>query len=221
MHDSGLERAHVLDVAESVGVPFAEIEPATVARLAGLLDPGLVPANPLDVWGTGADTRELFGGSLLALAADPAVQAVALAVDLVHELDGDQSYPLAMLDVAERTDKPLAVLSNLSSAIDPELASQLRAAGIPVLEGTRSGLVALGKLLDHARRAAAADPCANGAPVATPHAHGASPAAGDSIDRARQTRGAALLASGEASRSAAARPAGRVRDRRCAGAAGC
>jgi acetate---CoA ligase (ADP-forming) len=180
VHDSGLERAHVADVAESVGVPFAEIAPATLARLADLLDPGLVPANPLDVWGTGADTRDLFGGSLLALAADPAVQAVALAIDLVHELDGDQSYPLAMLDVAGRTDKPLAVLSNFGSAIDPELAGQLRAAGVPVLEGTRPGLVALRHLLDHARRASAAVP------------------ADVVVHRDRQARGAALLANGQA-----------------------
>jgi acyl-CoA synthetase (NDP forming) len=197
VHDSGLERAHLVDVAESLDVPFAEIGAATVARLSDLLDDGLVPANPLDVWGTGADTRDLFGGSLLALAADPAVQTVALAVDLVHELDGDQSYPLAMLDVADRTDKPLAVLSNLSSAIDPDLARQLRAAGIPVLEGTRSGLVALRSLLAHARRDVAAGPRADGAPTAAPLAHGASRAAGHPIDRTRQTRAAALLASGD------------------------
>ncbi len=196
VHDSGLERAHLVDVAETLDVPFAEIDAATVARLTDLLDDGLVPANPLDVWGTGADTRDLFGGSLLALAADPAVQAVALAVDLVHELDGDQSYPLAMLDVADRTDKPLAVLSNLSGAIDPDQARQLRAAGIPVLEGTRSGLVALRSLLAHARRAAAG-PGADGAPTAAPLADGAREAAGDPVNRTRRTRGIALLASSE------------------------
>ncbi len=202
VHDSGLERAHVVDMAEAVGVAFAEIGPATIERLTDLLDAGLVPANPLDVWGTGADTRDLFGGSLLALAADPAVQAVALAVDLVHELDDDQSYPLAMLDVAERTDKPLAVLSNLGSVIDPDVARQLRAAGVPVLEGTRSGLVALRHLLDHARRGAAAGPCANGVVMAAPFAHGASTAGGDPVDGARQARGAELLARGEATGAA-------------------
>ena len=207
MHDSGLERAHVVDVAEAVGVPFAEIGPATVERLADLLDPGLVPANPLDVWGTGADIRGLFGGSLLALAADPAVQAVALAVDLVHELDGDQSYPLAMLDVAERTDKPLAVLSNLSSAIDPDVARQLRAAGVPVLEGTRSGLLALRHLLDYARHGEL-----DGSGTDEPRGDGG-------IRPDRQARGAALLASGQASGAAAARAAGRVRDQcRCSAA---
>ncbi len=215
VHDSGLERAHVVDIAEAVGVPFAEIGPATVSRLGALLDPGLVPANPLDVWGTGADTRELFGGSLLALAADPAVQAVALAVDLVHELDGDQSYPLAMLDVAAQTDKPLAVVSNLGSAIDLDVARQLRAAGVPVLEGTRSGLLALRHLLDYARRPAAAgsrsgEPRAgSGEPRARagepragsnePRAGGAEPRADGASRPDRQARGAALLASGRAS----------------------
>ncbi len=195
VHDSGLERAHVADLAEVVGVPFAEIGPATVERLAHLLDPGLVPANPLDVWGTGADTRDLFGGSLLALADDPAVQAVALAVDLVHELDGDESYPLAMLDVAERTSKPLAVLSNFSSAIDLDLARQLRGAGLPVLEGTRSGLLALRHLLDHARQSGAL--ARTGAAVPAPVAGAAVPA--DVVVRPdRRARGAALIANGQA-----------------------
>jgi len=149
VHDSGLERAHVADVADELGVPFAAISDATKARLADLLDPGLLPTNPLDVWGTGASTRQLFAGSLLALAQDDAVDAVALAVDLVTELDGDDSYQLAVLDAAERTDKPLAVIGNLPSVIDQEVAALLRRSGIPVLEGTRTGLLALRHLLDH------------------------------------------------------------------------
>ena len=149
MHDSGLERAHAADLAEQLGVPFAQLSDATRTRLAGLLDPGLEPGNPLDVWGTGADTVGLFASSLTALADDPSVAAVALAVDLVNELDGDDSYPQAALDAARRTDKPLVILSNLPSAIDQDAAAQLRRAAIPVLEGLRTGLLALGHLLDH------------------------------------------------------------------------
>ncbi len=188
VHDSGLERTHVVDMAAELGVPLAAIGPATVARLSKRLDPGLIPANPLDVWGTGADTRELFGASLAALAADPAVGAVTLAVDLVHELDGDDSYPLALLDVAAQTDKPLAVLSNLGSAIDPGVAGQLRDRGIPVLEGTRSGLLALRHLLDHARWRGRV-----GAPGADSDCIPAT-----ARDPSRRRRGAALLAAGEA-----------------------
>ncbi|HEX3388581.1 MAG TPA: acetate--CoA ligase family protein [Streptosporangiaceae bacterium] len=149
VHDSGLERAHVADVAEELGVPFAAISAETTARLAALLDPGLEPANPLDVWGTGARAQEQLTDSLAALADDPAVRAVALAVDLVHEFDGDDSYPLAVAETARRTSKPVVVLSNVPAAIDPDTAAGLRAGGIPVLEGTRSGLLALKHLLDH------------------------------------------------------------------------
>jgi acetate---CoA ligase (ADP-forming) len=180
VHDSGLQRAHVVDLADELGVQFADISPATTARLSGLLDAGLEPGNPLDVWGTGADTRSLFGGCLAAMAEDPAVTAVALAVDLVPELDCDRSYPLALADVVARTSKPVAVLSNLGSAIDLDAAGQLRQAGVPVLEGTRSGLLALRHLMEHGRPL----PSVCDAFVADP---------------ARRRRGAQLLAGGEAS----------------------
>ena len=147
VHDSGAERALVVDVADAEGVPFTALAPATTARLAEVLEPGLPAANPLDVWGTGADTEGLFTTCLRTVAADPGVAAVALAVDLVHELDGDESYPRAAAAAASSTPKPVAVLSNLGSGIDPEAADWLRARGVPVLEGTRSGLRALGHLL--------------------------------------------------------------------------
>ena len=102
VHDSGLERAHVADLAAELGVPFAPIAPATTDRLAAVIDPGLRPGNPLDVWGTGRDTEPLFAECLAALAADPEVAAVALAVDLVPEFDGDEAYPRAVLAAAAR-----------------------------------------------------------------------------------------------------------------------
>ena len=152
VHDSGLERAHTADLAAELSVPFADLAPATHARLAASLDPGLDPANPLDVWGTGRDTEPLFAECLSALADDPAVAAVALAVDLVPEFDGDESYPAAMLAAAAGTAKPVAVLAGLPSAVDQAAAARLRAAGVPVLEGTRTGLLALRHLLDHSGR---------------------------------------------------------------------
>jgi acetate---CoA ligase (ADP-forming) len=179
VHDSGLERAHVADVADELGVPFAAISAATTARLAALLDPGLEAANPLDVWGTGARAQEQLSGSLSALADDPAVRAVALAVDLVHEFDGDESYPLAVTETARRTSKPVVVLSNVPAAIDPDAAAGLRAGGIPVLEGTRTGLLALKHLLDHA-----ADPDP--------------PAPAVAVDQARQERWTRVIAAGQA-----------------------
>jgi hypothetical protein len=181
VHDSGFERAHVADVAAGVGVPFAPLGEATKQRLAAVLDPGLEPGNPLDVWGTGRDPEALFTEALSALADDPAVGAVALAVDLVTEYDGDDSYRTAILAAAAKTEKPLAVLASIPAAIDQETASGLRAAGIPVLESTRTGLLALRHLLAQAMPLGARPrphECAFGVPAGTPKAHSSGPQAG-------------------------------------------
>ena len=160
MHDSGLERAHIADLASDLGVPFGPIGEATIRRLADVLDPGLEPGNPLDMWGASSKAQWQLTESLAALADDPAVAAVALAVDLVTEFDGDSSYPDALAEAARRTDKPLAVLAGIPSAVDPAVAGALRAAGIPVLEGARSGLLALGHLLAHGTWSPPAEPLA-------------------------------------------------------------
>ena len=146
-HDSGAERVLVADVAERLGVRFATLAEPTLTRLAAVLDPGLVPMNPLDVWGRGTETVELFTECLSALADDPDTGAVALAVDLVEEYDGDDGFAVVLENLVSRTDKPLAVVGHVSSAVDPVIAARLRASGIPVLEGTASGLRALGHLM--------------------------------------------------------------------------
>ncbi|SRR6266536_896623 len=215
VHDSGLERAHAADLAEQLGVPYASIGEPTLARLASLLDPGLEPANPLDIWGTGGDVQRQVAGSLVALADDPAVAAVALAVDLVREFDGDRSYPAAVLAAAARTAKPVAVLTSFASAVDQEVAGELRAAGIPVLEGMRTGLLALRHLLDQADRDALArsvppdsqaslarlEPSGDGRRNEGGQPGGGLPGSGRAgwqPDEARRARGAALLAAGQA-----------------------
>jgi acyl-CoA synthetase (NDP forming) len=148
VHDSGAERALAVDVAASVGATFAEVSAETLDRLGGLLDPGLEPGNPLDVWGSGEATRELFGRSLIALATDPLVSAAALFVDLVPEYDGDESYCEALVDAWDATVTPLCLVTNLPSALDRAAARRLRNHGIPVLEGTRTGLLAMRHLID-------------------------------------------------------------------------
>ena len=196
VHDSGLERAHVSDLAEQMGVPFAAIGSRTRDRLAALLDPGLDPANPLDIWGTGRDAEQQLTAALTVMSEDPAVGVVALAVDLVPELDGDQSYQQAVLAAAARSSKPVVVLAGLPASIDHAAAERLRDAGIPVLEGTRSGLLALRHLLGHARRAGPAAP--------GPDRHAPCPAPGASglpgpraFDTGRRGRWARALAAGQ------------------------
>jgi len=155
VHDSGAERVLLADLAAAEGVTFAELGRDSREALARHLDDGLLVTNPLDVWGRGADTETLFRRCLTSLADEPNTDLVALAVDLVTEYDGDESYPRAVTAAAAHTDKPVVVISQVAAAVDQGHASHLRSLGIPVLEGGRSGLRAIGHLLEHARSAPA------------------------------------------------------------------
>jgi acyl-CoA synthetase (NDP forming) len=148
VHDSGGERALAVDLAADLGLRFAAISSETESRLTKFLERGLAPCNPLDLWSTGADTADRFGGALVALAEDPETDAVALSVDLVYEYDGDDSYEKALIETHAATSKPVVLLSNIGCAIDPAAAARLRAAGVPVLEGTRTGMLAMRHLLE-------------------------------------------------------------------------
>jgi len=164
VHDSGGERAMLVDAAASVGVPLAQISQKTSKRLEELLDPGLAPVNPLDFWGTGRDAFAVITGCERTLLDDPGVAALAFAVDLTTEDDPEGGFIASFLDVWPDTDKPMAMLSNLASGIDHSDAQRLYDVGAPVLEGTMPGLAAFRHLFDHRDRRAL-PPVATTSPV--------------------------------------------------------
>jgi acetate---CoA ligase (ADP-forming) len=150
VHDSGGERALFVDRADDLGVPFAALSDATIAAIDETLDPGLEAANPLDAWGTGIDADRIFRESFLAMHEDEDTAAMAFVVDLTRQGEPyDEGYLQVAREVWERTVKPFCLVSNLPSAVAHEEAAYLRDLGIPVLEGTDSGLVALRALLAH------------------------------------------------------------------------
>ncbi len=146
VHDSGGERALVADIAHDRGVTFGALQPTTVAKLEQVLEPGLSATNPLDAWGSGNGYEEIFSESLKTLLDDDNIAAVALCVDLTPENSAETGYVPVLRESWEHSPKPVMLLSNLSSAIGPTEAASLRAAGIPVLEGTDTGIAALAHL---------------------------------------------------------------------------
>jgi acyl-CoA synthetase (NDP forming) len=149
VHDSGGERAHLVDLADKLGVGLAEITEPTKIRLSEVLEPGLEAINPVDVWGSGIAAESVMVETLRALSVDPAVAALAFAVDFTS---GDHpTYTSVAVQAASETSKPFAILPNLGSAIDPVAAGEARLAGVPVLEGAPSGLAAFSHLFEYAR----------------------------------------------------------------------
>lgn len=147
--DSGGERGMFVDLAEEVGVPFAEISPETTARLASILEPGLEPVNPLDAWGTGNETDRIYRDALLALDADPATGLNLFVVDLMRYSNYPPTYVDIILPNLQRFAKPLAFVANVTSAASEEQMRRLRSAGIPVLMGTETALRAVRHLFDY------------------------------------------------------------------------
>ena len=148
VHDSGGERALLVDSAAAVGVPLASISEETTRRLSELLEEGLLPVNPLDFWGTGRDAHEVVTGCMRALLEDPDTAALAFSVDLTTEDQPDEGYIRMAEEVFSDTEKPFAILSNFASGIDRADAKRLEDSGIPVLEGTMSGLACFRHLFD-------------------------------------------------------------------------
>ena len=160
MHDSGGEREMMVDINARIGVPFAQISAQTSARLAARLDPGLSPVNPLDAWGTGADTQAGFAELMGALVDDPDTALGVLFADIRDGYYLSEDYAAAMLAASARTDKPIAIAVNYSLVRHEHIALRLTQAGVPVLDGTAEALHAIKHALayrDFQRRDDAAD----------------------------------------------------------------
>ena len=143
IHDSGGERELLIDLAADVGVPFAQIGPGTTEVLAQHLDHGLEPINPLDAWGTGRDHQTIFEHCWQALLDDDDTAIGVFVADLTSGFYLHESFARVCRRVHRRTGKPIAMLTNHVGTDTQDLARRLTDLGIPVLDGTVPGLVAV------------------------------------------------------------------------------
>ena len=148
--DSGGERGMLVDLAADVGVSFARLAPETMRVLTENLDPGLEPGNPADLWGSGRDWQRIYRTCVAAMLADDAVGAFDFGIDFNIGSRLGPDYRAIAIEACKSTTKPFAVVSNVSAGLNPGDAAELRAAGVPVLEGTETGLLAFRHLFDFA-----------------------------------------------------------------------
>jgi acetate---CoA ligase (ADP-forming) len=150
IHDSGGERQLIIDLADRAGVALAEVSAATERRLADLLDPGLLPVNPLDAWSKGGPDYHLVMEQCFAtLMADE--QAAFGAV--VHDRAPNGAiYPayIAYLKAGHAASgKPVFLVANhQGTGSDPLVAATTRE-GFPVLDGLSSFLTGARCLLNY------------------------------------------------------------------------
>lgn len=141
LHDSGGERQLLVDLADRAGVPLTELSATTTRRLAGLLDPGLVPVNPLDAWSAGGERADqIMAECFAALMQD---EHTALGA-VVHDRAPHGSIYPGYVDYLEAghaaSGKPVFLVSNRQGTGADPLVQALTRRGFPVLDGVSAFL---------------------------------------------------------------------------------
>ena len=166
IHDSGGECELMIDLAQRAGVAFAPIGATTRSAIAAMLDVGLVPNNPLDAWGTGTDFAAKFETCFRALLADDNAALGVFSADIRDNYYLSDGFAAAAVAAAATTTKPVAFVTNYTQLRHDAIALRLTEAGVPVLDGSFNGLIAVRGALAHRDfRDRPADPL----PAVAPH----------------------------------------------------
>jgi len=147
IHDSGFERELLVDRAELLGVPLADIDAASIQKLADTLDPGLEPINPVDAWGTGRDYQQVFIDCFDILLSDTNTGLGLVSHNVRDQAGVTEAWVATCLEARRNHDKPIAMVSSFPWTRHPEVTAELTAAGVAMIEGMDNGLIAAGALM--------------------------------------------------------------------------
>jgi acetate---CoA ligase (ADP-forming) len=161
---SGGEASLVADLAERARVELPELSPETVARLRTVLPAFANIGNPLDTTDRGVyDAENVYSGSIRALAQDPSVSLVGVVQDCSPGLSerGANNYrriAQTVADVARETPKPVVFFNTTAGGLHRHVIEPLAGSHVAVLQGARASLLAISRLLAHARYSPTAEP---------------------------------------------------------------
>ena len=136
LHDSGGERALLVDLAADAEVPLADLSESTREKIAAIIDPELPAINPLDAWSRGGpDASTQMTGGLTLMMQDP---GAALGVVIHDRAPFGKIYPsylTYMQRARAESGKPVALVSATQGTGSDEAVVTSTHAGFPVLDG--------------------------------------------------------------------------------------
>jgi acetyltransferase len=145
---SGGENALLLDIASDLEIDFPEFSEGTKAEISRALPPFASINNPLDATGVAVFDHQMYGAVLQAVSNDPSVDYVGIIQDAPPALDPSHQRSVAetlmtAASVANQSAKPFGVISNIGGSVHPTATEALASSDIPLLAGTRQGLLAI------------------------------------------------------------------------------
>jgi acyl-CoA synthetase (NDP forming) len=150
LHDSGGERQLMVDLADEMGVPLADLGPDTIAELESILDPELPAVNPLDAWSRGGpDSANQMANSLAAMMKDPGTAIGAVVQDRAPYGAVYRSYLEYMRRGHEASEKPVALVAARQGTGHDDIVAESTAAGYPILDNVPLFLRGVRALFDY------------------------------------------------------------------------
>jgi acyl-CoA synthetase (NDP forming) len=145
--NSGASCVMAADAAHELGLPLAELLPATREQLAAILPPFASVQNPVDVTAALLNNSRLLSEVLPVLSADPTADSLLVAIPIAgrgYDLD---AFAADSADALRTSGKPL-----LAAIPQPPLVQRFRSAGVPVFETEAEALAALAQYVAHDER---------------------------------------------------------------------
>jgi acyl-CoA synthetase (NDP forming) len=143
---SGGAKGLVLDYASDEGAEMAPLTQETRSKIAGMIDPGLAPENPLDVGPVVGVQARKFAEICKVVCADSTVDLVT--VHGVVPVGAEDSYDTAPLrSVRESTDKPILAFGRMAQNATEVSRRYQSETGVPFIQGLPETVRALQSLV--------------------------------------------------------------------------
>ncbi len=140
----------ISDLAEENKLHLSDISPETAQKLRQILPPFGTPSNPLDCTGSAAGDLKILKGGIECLARDPNVDLVAVGLNSSKgTTEYDNRLYEGMAACAKEvqqtvSDKSFVVFTYTSNAFNPRICEMFQGTDIPVLQGLRKSVLAVG-----------------------------------------------------------------------------
>ena len=171
--DSGGLREQLIDMAEDMSIPLADLTPGTTARLRARLPHMLEAVNPLDAAGPlREDYNDIIIDCVAHVTSDPNVAIVGHEIYMTDKVAEDSPQADAATTMAERFGKPFFVFNSFSTVPNTAVSKNLMDKGVPLINGLRPMLTGVRHAMayrDSRRRATSAPEAAEPVLVATWH----------------------------------------------------
>jgi len=142
------------DLSDHLDISFPSWNEEGKVKLRGILPDFSPIANPLDAWGSGRIEKTYM--PCLQAAVDQSQADMVLVVQDVpggmseRQVDQYKVVANASVEIAKKTEKPIIILNNQSSGVNEEIRDIAETGNVPLLQGTREGLLALNNLIKYA-----------------------------------------------------------------------